>query len=177
LQPRTPLPWGRGFGIHSRDRGAVPTVPPRRAHHHSSRWASLARSVDERAPPVPCNAALGTQTLKTTLVPSASADAYLGTDFGTQKGVRPHRSAPMEAGGAGKAPVMPRQQQSSCPAPSRTRPRGGEAPALPALPPAPQTPLPKASGARRCFFLPARSRGGEGGAAIVPFFFCTQATA
>lgn len=33
-----------------------------------------------------------------------------------------------------------------------------------------RTPLPKASTARRCFFLPARSRGGEGGAAIVPFF-------
>lgn len=42
--------------------------------------------------------------------------------------------------------------------------------ALPNLPPALQMPSPKASGARRCFFLPAQSLGGEGGAAIVPFF-------
>lgn len=81
-------------------------------------WRGEGRRVSP--PHTSCNAALGTQILKTTLVPSAFGDTYLATHFGTQKGVWPRCSAPTKAGGTGKAPVMPRQQQSPYPAPSTT---------------------------------------------------------
>lgn len=109
--------------------------------------------------------------LKSSLVPSASSDAYLGTHFGTQKWAQPCCGALMQAGGAGKTPAMPRQQRSPYPALSTTLAPPRRSPCSPRPARSPSNAFTKGERCQEVFFPSCIKPGWGGRCCYCAFYF------
>lgn len=109
--------------------------------------------------------------LKTTLVPSASSDAYLGTHFGTQKWAWPCRGAPMQAGGAGKAPAMPGSSKAHTQPQAQPWHHERRSPCSPRLARSPSSTFTKGERCQEVFFPSCTKLGWGGRCCYCAFFF------